>query len=345
MFEFQIRYIHIRQHSQYGQNQETGIDSDAAASIGKRISQRFIAYIPHAMQGSAAEGTRFKFSPSGRTIGNAPGLGEQPGDTFHGGRPQRVGNAPWTRPQKYYRHTGRGNHPAGHRERPLKCPDRQGAMGDGNWKDCLRRAPQTFFKRISARFGRIRKRPKGKPSPQLCQYKLWELQELEQLWHNGSIELCYGDESHLCEDAYVPYGWKFHKEDIYIPSQRGARLHCFAMIDRNCLTYWFTTADSIDADTMTSFLDDLSLTVARKTVFVLDNAPIHRAKKLLAFYELWKKEDCICSSFHRILHNLTLPRYFGECSKGNGFSHVTTSLRAHSFMLQIGHWQLWEMGL
>jgi hypothetical protein len=53
-------------------------------------------------------------------------------------------------------------------------------------------------------------------------------------------------------------------------------------------------ANSIDADTMISFLDDFSLTVDRKTFIVLDNAPIHRAKKLLALRELWKKEDCIC---------------------------------------------------
>lgn len=126
------------------------------------------------------------------------------------------------------------------------------------------------------------------------------MQELEQLWHNGSIDLFYGDESHLCEEAYVPYGWKFSKEDVYIPSQRGARLNCFAMIDRNCRTHWFTTQDSIDADKMIEFLDDFSMKVTRKTVIVLDNAPIHRAKKLQALRPLWEK---------RGLHLFFLPPY------------------------------------
>lgn len=54
-------------------------------------------------------------------------------------------------------------------------------MGGGDQQDGQRGDSQTFVKRIGARFGRIRKRPKGKPSPQLYQYKLWELQELEQL--------------------------------------------------------------------------------------------------------------------------------------------------------------------
>lgn len=87
-----------------------------------------------------------------------------------------LGTRPGRGHQTYYRHTGRGNHPAGYRERPLQCPDCQGAMGEGNRKDCLRRDLQTFLKRIGAKFGCIRKRRKGNPSPQLCQYKLWELQ-------------------------------------------------------------------------------------------------------------------------------------------------------------------------
>ena len=115
------------------------------------------------------------------------------------------------------------------------------------------------------------------------------MQELEQLWHKGKIDLYYGDESHICEEAYVPYGWKFSKEDVYIPSQRGARLNCFAMMDRHCRTHWFTTNKSIDADRMIDFLDSFSFTVKRKTVIVLDNAPIHRAKKLLALRPLWEK--------------------------------------------------------
>ena len=140
---------------------------------------------------------------------------------------------PWA--QADNRHTRRRNHPARHRERPFKHIVGQGAMGGRNREDGLRGDTQAFFKRIGARFGRIRKRPKDKPSPQLYQHKLWELQEFERLWHKGSIDLYYGDESHVCEEAYVPYGWKFSKEYVYIPSQRGARLNCFAMIDRRCL--------------------------------------------------------------------------------------------------------------
>ena len=43
-------------------------------------------------------------------------------------------------------------------------------------------------------------------SPQLYEYKVEKLQELEQKAEEGKIELYYGDESHVCTEGYVPYG-------------------------------------------------------------------------------------------------------------------------------------------
>ena len=296
MFEPKLRYTHKKEHTPNGQNQGNKIDSDAAVRIGKRIPQWFIARLPDAMQGSAVEGARFKFSTNRRSFGHEPDDSQQLGKSLRGGGHQRAGHQarPWT--QTDNRHTRRGGHPAGHRKRPFKHIVGQGTMGGRNGEDGLRGDAQAFFKRIGARFGRIRKRPKGKPSPQLYRHKLGELQELERLWCKGSIDLYYGDESHICEQTYVPCGWKFPKEDIHVPSQRGARLNCFAMIDRHCRTHWFMTEKSIDADTMVGFLDNFSLGIA--------------------------------SFCHRILRNLTSRRFFGGCSRENGFNQKKDYLTA-----------------
>jgi hypothetical protein len=72
----------------------------------------------------------------------------------------------------------------------------------------------TFFIRIGARYGRIRKRPGGVPSPQLYAYKTRKLQELEMLYARGEINLFYGEESHVCTEGYVPYGWQFFGKDV-----------------------------------------------------------------------------------------------------------------------------------
>ena len=47
-------------------------------------------------------------------------------------------------------------------------------------KEACRDTYRAFFISLGARFGRIRKRPKGHPSPQLYDYKKEKLQELEQ---------------------------------------------------------------------------------------------------------------------------------------------------------------------
>lgn len=48
---------------------------------------------------------------------------------------------------------------------------------------------QAFFFSIGARYKRIRKRPRGKPSPQIYEYKAEKLQKLERKVDDGRIDL------------------------------------------------------------------------------------------------------------------------------------------------------------
>ena len=57
-----------------------------------------------------------------------------------------------------------------HRERQTKCEESEGGMAAGIWERSEREYLQVFFIRIGARYRRIRKRPKGKPTPQLYAY-------------------------------------------------------------------------------------------------------------------------------------------------------------------------------
>lgn len=92
-------------------------------------------------------------------------------------------------------------------------------MAAGFGKGSLRKYLQSFFIRLGAGYRRKRKRPKGKPSPQFYAYKTEKLQELVQQEKDGLIDLYYGDESHICTEGYVPYGWLFRGENVYIPSE------------------------------------------------------------------------------------------------------------------------------
>ena len=110
------------------------------------------------------------------------------------------------------------------------------------------------------------------------------MQELESLDSKGKIELYYADESHVCTDGYVPYGWQFKDENVYIPSEKTARLNIFGMITRRNQYKGFTTQESINADKLVDFLDIFSFEVKKKTVVVLDNASVWEDRGLFLFY-------------------------------------------------------------
>ena len=162
-------------------------------------------------------------------------------------------------------------------------------MAAGFGKRSEREYLQGFFIRLGAGYRRIRKRPKGKPSPQLYAYKTEKLQELEQQERDGLIDLYYGDESHICTEGYVPYGWQFRGEDVYIPSERGLRLNIFGMIDRNNRYEGFSTIENMTADKVAEFLDRLSFRIRKNTFVVLDNASVHRCKLMKKLRPIWEK--------------------------------------------------------
>jgi Transposase and inactivated derivatives len=109
------------------------------------------------------------------------------------------------------------------------------------------------------------------------------------LYNKGEINLFYADESHVCTEGYVPYGWKFPGEDIYIPSERAKRLNIFGMIDRDNHFEGFCTCESIDAEKVVDFLDQYSFKVTKKTFVVLDNASVHRNAKIKQMRSVWEK--------------------------------------------------------
>lgn len=134
----------------------------------------------------------------------------------------------------------------------------------------------------------MRKRPRGCPSPQLYEYKKEKLQELEKLDSKDEIDLYYADESHVCTSGYVPYGWQFDDEDVFVPSEKTARLNIFGMISRNNKYEGFTTRESINADKVIEFLDQISWRIRKKTFVVLDNATVHRNAKIKMLRSVWE---------------------------------------------------------
>ena len=89
------------------------------------------------------------------------------------------------------------------------------------------------------------------------------------------IDLYYGDESRVCLEPCVPYGWQFADEEVFVPSSKGPGLNCFALLRRDNACRFKTTKERVDAPFIAQQLEHLSWGLERITVVVLDNAPVH----------------------------------------------------------------------
>ena len=115
------------------------------------------------------------------------------------------------------------------------------------------------------------------------------MQKLENQAREGRVALYYADESHTCTEGYVPYGWQLEGEDVFVPSQRVARLNIFGMITRDNRYEGFTTTERMTADKIVSFLDDFSFRISKDTFIVLDNATVHRNRWIRELRPIWEK--------------------------------------------------------
>lgn len=78
----------------------------------------------------------------------------------------------------------------------------------------------------------------------------------------------------------VPYGWQFKDDDVFMPSAKSKGLNCFGLLSRSNQFHFKTTLGKITSEFILEQLERLSFTIKKMTVVVLDNAPVHVAKKI-----------------------------------------------------------------
>ena len=102
------------------------------------------------------------------------------------------------------------------------------------------------------------------------------------------INLYYADECRVCLQPVVPYGWQFEGEDVFMPSSHNPGLNCFGLLSRDNDLIFETTTNNITADFIAQQLDQLSLSLDKDTVVVLDNAKVHTAKLIQKHRPIWE---------------------------------------------------------
>ena len=132
---------------------------------------------------------------------------------------------------------------------------------------------------------------KGQCDGEYYKAKVQQLQLLEQRSTKGEIDVFYGDEMQVSEEGYVPYGWQFKEENIAITSTKGAHLNCFGLLSRCNRFIHATTTQTITSDFIIQHLDQLSFSVKKHTVIVLDNARVHQSKTMKYMQQIWARRQ------------------------------------------------------
>jgi len=113
------------------------------------------------------------------------------------------------------------------------------------------------------------------------------------LHSDGCIDLYFGDASHFSTVPNVPYAWQTKDDPILLPSARSKSLSVLGLMSPCSKLFQRTYEKYINSQTMIGFLDDFSQTITKKTVVVLDNAPIHRSKIFAEKTKEWEKQGLV----------------------------------------------------
>lgn len=288
-FLFIPKCIYTKRKTHNGENKENSIERRAEICSRQGIPFWFMPSVSYALQSHINESRQQKYAGNTRVRRVWQTCNIQMVQTIPVGRIGRAERERWTRSKAFDEFNRYGGSEGSSPRATTKHKNSQGKVGGRLQTECKRYDIQTFFRIIGARYKRIRIRPRGIPSPQLVDLKTLQLQELVKLWKEGLIDLRFGDESHVCTSGYVPYGWQFDDEDVFVPAQKEQRLNIFGMVSPDCVYDGFDTTESITGELLADYLDDFSKKIVKPTFIVLDNASIHRKGVVAKMRDIWKE--------------------------------------------------------
>jgi transposase len=153
-------------------------------------------------------------------------------------------------------------------------------------KDTVKR----ILKCSGMKWKRLRKVVGGQPKEEIYERKRKILKALQRLSDKGSLDLRYLDETGFCLTPYVPYAWQEQKEKQGIESKQSKRLNVLGLMNRENELYSYIFETKINSEIVIKFLDLYVQKINKRTVVVLDNAPIHRSKAFQKKIGEWRKK-------------------------------------------------------
>ncbi len=90
-------------------------------------------------------------------------------------------------------------------------------------------------------------------------------------------------------DPSIPYAWQPQGETIEIPAGKGQRLNVLGFFTTDNDLTPFCVEGSVTTDTVIGCFDLFCQTITRKTMIIIDNAPIHTSQAFQEKRDAWEQ--------------------------------------------------------
>lgn len=128
---------------------------------------------------------------------------------------------------------------------------------------------------------------------ELFEVKQEQINSLMNLHNQGYIDLYFSDESHFGLTPNVPYAWQHKDKPILLPAKKAKRITVFGLMTTDCKLNYYLSEGSMNSQNIILFMDDFCNTITKKTIVIMDNAPIHRSKLFKSKMKEWEEKDLL----------------------------------------------------
>ena len=147
------------------------------------------------------------------------------------------------------------------------------------------------LKRLGFSFRRARRVPEKAACPKKQGRVQRALARLHRLEDAGQCQILYGDESGFCLQPPLPYLWQPKGKTLGLPAKaHSRRLSVLGFLSKAGHLHHFGTQDTLTAQFVIESIEALLPLLCRPAVLVLDNATVHRSKRVCAKHKEWKQK-------------------------------------------------------
>ena len=114
---------------------------------------------------------------------------------------------------------------------------------------------------------------------------------MEALARQDWLDVYFYDESGFSLTSCLPYAWQEKGKQIGLLPGKGKRFNVAGFYSKTGKFMYQTQVRSFKQQDLILFFDRFSLSINKKTIVVLDNAPTHHGKAFQAKIQEWQQQD------------------------------------------------------